>query len=65
MPKILIENVDVVSLDDAGTVYQNVALAIDGSEILAVGEAPPSSPGPRRSPSRPCIGCAAPSNASR
>jgi 5-methylthioadenosine/S-adenosylhomocysteine deaminase len=42
MSKILIKNVDVVTLDDAGTVYQNVSLAIDGRQIAAIGEAPPN-----------------------
>ncbi len=41
MPKTLIKNVDIVTLDDAGTVYQNASLALDGTRIAAVGEMPP------------------------
>ncbi len=40
MPKTLIKNVDVITLDDAGTVLRNADIAIDGESILSVGDAP-------------------------
>jgi 5-methylthioadenosine/S-adenosylhomocysteine deaminase len=40
MPKTLIENVDVITLDEAGTVLRNGKLAIDAKSILAVGDVP-------------------------
>jgi 5-methylthioadenosine/S-adenosylhomocysteine deaminase len=41
MAKILIENVDILTLDPQGTVLRGSSLAVDGSTILAVGQAPP------------------------
>src|SRR5262245_28580641 len=38
--RTLIRNVDIVTLDAAGTVIRGGALAIDGARIAAVGEAP-------------------------
>ena len=40
MTRTLIEHVDVVTLDAAGTVLRDVALAIDDNLLLAVGAAP-------------------------
>src|SRR5574341_786933 len=40
MTRILIKNVDVITLDDAGTVLRGSNVAIDGKTIAAVGEAP-------------------------
>ena len=39
--KTLIRNVDVLTLDAAGTVLHNAAIAVDGDRIAAIGEAPP------------------------
>jgi 5-methylthioadenosine/S-adenosylhomocysteine deaminase len=38
--KTLIKNVDIVTLDPAGTVIRNGSIAIDGARIAAVGEVP-------------------------
>jgi len=38
--KTLIRDVDIVTLDDAGTVIRGGAIAIDGARITAVGEVP-------------------------
>lgn len=38
--KTLITNVDVITLDDAGTVLRNTTIAIDGKTIVAVGAVP-------------------------
>ncbi|MDC3980154.1 amidohydrolase [Polyangium jinanense] len=38
--KTLIKDVDIVTLDEKGTVIRGGALAIDGAHIVAVGEAP-------------------------
>ncbi len=40
MAQTLITNVDVITLDDAGTVLRNANVAIDGKTILAVGSVP-------------------------
>ncbi len=40
MTKTLIKNVDVITLDEAGTVLRNAHVAIDGKTILAVGDVP-------------------------
>lgn len=41
MSNILIRHVDVVTLDDAGTILQGVDIAIEGKVIRAIGAAPP------------------------
>ncbi len=40
MTRTLIKNVDVVTLDAAGTVLRNAAIVIDGDTLVAVGAAP-------------------------
>lgn len=40
MARTLIENVDVITLDDAGTVLHDTDIAIDGDTILAIGDVP-------------------------
>ena len=40
MTKILIKNVDIITLDDAGVVLRGSNIAIDGKSILTVGDAP-------------------------
>lgn len=39
--KTLVKNVDVVTLDEQSRVLRDVSIAIDGTRIAAVGEAPP------------------------
>lgn len=41
MSNILIRHVDIVTLDDAGTILQGVDIAIEGKVIRAIGAAPP------------------------
>ncbi|MBI3244287.1 MAG: amidohydrolase [Chloroflexi bacterium] len=41
MAKTLLKNLDILTLDDAGTILRNSNIAIDGKIIVAVGEAPP------------------------
>ena len=41
MTRTLIKNVDVITLDDAGTVLRGAHVAIQGKTIIAVGDAPP------------------------
>jgi len=38
--KTLIRNVDIVTLDEAGTIFRNASLALDGGLLLYVGEVP-------------------------
>ena len=40
MPRILIENADIVTLDAAGSVIRNGRIAIEGDRIIVVGEVP-------------------------
>ena len=40
MTKTLIKNVDVITLDNAGTVLRNASIAMEGKTIVAVGDAP-------------------------
>ena len=40
MPRTLLKNLDILTLDDAGTILRNSNIAIDGKTILAVGESP-------------------------
>ena len=40
MAKILIEHADIVTLDAAGTILRDDAVAVDGDRIVAVGSAP-------------------------
>src|SRR3972149_1524545 len=42
MTKTLIKNVDVITLDEAGTVLRNSNLAIEGKKIAEVGAVPDS-----------------------
>lgn len=38
MPKTLIKNVDIITLDDESTIHHNSRIAIDGKTILAIGD---------------------------
>ncbi|HJW84933.1 MAG TPA: amidohydrolase family protein, partial [Anaerolineae bacterium] len=40
MTRTLIKDVDVITLDDAGSVLRNVNIAVDGKAIAAVGDVP-------------------------
>jgi 5-methylthioadenosine/S-adenosylhomocysteine deaminase len=40
MSKTLIKNVDIITLDDAGTILRHSSIAIDGKTIVAAGAAP-------------------------
>ncbi|MFQ5407281.1 MAG: amidohydrolase [Anaerolineales bacterium] len=40
MTRALIQNVDVITLDEAGTVLRAASIAIEGRDIVAVGDAP-------------------------
>ena len=40
MTRTLIQDVDVITLDDAGSVLRNVNIAVDGKAIAAVGDVP-------------------------
>lgn len=39
--KILIKNLDIVTLDDKGAILRNASIAVEGATIKAVGDAPP------------------------
>jgi 5-methylthioadenosine/S-adenosylhomocysteine deaminase len=41
MPNLLIKDCDIVTLDSQGAVLRNASIAIEGSTVLAVGQAPP------------------------
>src|SRR3972149_2980294 len=41
MARLLIENVDIVTLDPQGTVLRASCLAVEGERIVSVGQAPP------------------------
>jgi 5-methylthioadenosine/S-adenosylhomocysteine deaminase len=41
MPSTLLKNVDILTLDDTGTILRNSNIAIEGKKIRAVGDVPP------------------------